>query len=135
MDFGDLKDDKVIQDKLHHFNKNINKIEKLLKVTLEPNKYKKLSTEDKVNYDLFMTYTLNTLYWLYLRTKGLNPNQTDVKNQFNRIKQYMAKAKETHDRNTIRPRLNQQIAKRFIKHGIHQSSDQGKPPTKIGKRQ
>lgn len=121
MDFGDLINDTVIQEKLQHFHNNVDKIEDLLKVTLDKESYDKLETRDKVNYDLFMAYALNTLYWLYLRSKGIVPND-DLKNQLNRIKQYMAKAKEAHDRNTIRPTLNQAVAKRFIKHGISATS-------------
>lgn len=50
--------------------------------------------KEKVDYDLFMVYCLNTLYWLYLRTRGLDPNKNDVKSQLNRVKEYMMKAKQ-----------------------------------------
>ncbi|KAB0801871.1 hypothetical protein PPYR_04057 [Photinus pyralis] len=130
MDFGDLSDDTVIQGKLQHFHTSIDKIEELLQVTLDQDSYEKLSTQDKVDYDLFMAYALNTLYWLYLRSKGVVPNN-DLKNQLNRIKQYMGKAKEAHDRSTIRPTLNQAVAKRFIKHGISASSQHEPTPKKV----
>ncbi|KAF5308670.1 hypothetical protein FQR65_LT06131 [Abscondita terminalis] len=112
MDFGDLEENEGIQEKLGNFHNSLQNLENLLETTLDSEKYESLNTRDKVNYDLFMAYALNSLYWLYLRTKGLNPNQSDIKNQLNRVKQYMAKAKEAHDRNTIRPKLNQAVAKR-----------------------
>lgn len=94
MDFGDLKDDKAIQEKLTNFSRSINKIEETLQSKLDPETYKKLSLQEKVNYDLFMTYALNTLFWIYLKTRGIDPYKNEVKNQLNRIKQHMVKAKE-----------------------------------------
>lgn len=94
MDFGDLEDDKSIQEKLQNFHTSIEKIENLLQNALSADDYEQLSTKEKVDYDLFMAYTLNTLYWLYLRSRGEDPNTTDVKNQLNRVREYMVKAKE-----------------------------------------
>lgn len=94
MDFEDLKDDKEIQLKIINFHSSVDNIEKMLDFALSDDIYEKLNTEDKVNYDLFMGYTLNTLFWLYLRTKGVDPNKSEIKNQLNRIRQYMVKAKE-----------------------------------------
>ncbi|RZC37945.1 nuclear nucleic acid-binding protein C1D [Asbolus verrucosus] len=118
MDFGDISDDASIQEKLLNFHSSVEKIGKILELSADPNIYQKLTTKEKVDYDLFMAYTLNTLYWLYLRTKGEDPNKNDIKNQLNRIKQYMVKAKQAHERQTIRPKLDQPAARRFIKHGL-----------------
>lgn len=128
MDFGDLKDDKAIQEKLTNFSRSINKIEETLQSKLDPETYKKLSLQEKVNYDLFMTYALNTLFWIYLKTRGIDPYKNEVKNQLNRIKQHMVKAKEAHLRNTARPKIDRAVAARFIKHGIEKSQDE--PPSK-----
>lgn len=96
MDFGDLKEDEDIKEKITNFHTSIDKIEKLLENALNPDYIArdKLNTKEKVDYDIFMAYTLNTLYWLYLRTKGLDPNKHDVKNELNRVKDYMIKAKQ-----------------------------------------
>lgn len=94
MDFGDLKDDKKIQEKIVNLHKSLNKIENTLEQVVNLNIQEKLSTKEKVEYDLFMVYTLNTLYWLYLRMKGVDPNKNDVKIQLNRVKDYMIKAKQ-----------------------------------------
>lgn len=94
MDFGDLKDDTKIQEKIVNLHKSVNKIENTLEQVLNLDIRENLSTKEKVDYDLFMTYTLNTLYWLYLRTKGVDPNKNDVKVQLNRVKDYMVKAKQ-----------------------------------------
>lgn len=94
MDFGDLKDDKSIQDKIQNFHNSVGKIEKMLERMNNTEIREKLTLKEKVDYDLFMVYSLNTLYWLYLRTRGLDPNKNDVKSQLNRVKEYMIKAKQ-----------------------------------------
>ncbi|XP_074028034.1 nuclear nucleic acid-binding protein C1D-like [Leptinotarsa decemlineata] len=124
MEFGDLKDDKVIQEKLTSFHESVEKIGDLINTLLNADIYDKLSLKEKVDYDLFLAYSLNTLYWLYLRTKNEDPSKSDVKNQLGRIKEYMKKAKQAHERQTIRPKLDQEAAGRFIKHGINFKNDQ-----------
>lgn len=94
MDFGDLKDDKGIQDKIQNFHNSVSKIEKMLERMNNMEIRENLALKEKVDYDLFMVYCLNTLYWLYLRTRGLDPNKNDVKSQLNRVKEYMMKAKQ-----------------------------------------
>lgn len=94
MDFGTLKDDKEIQDKLINFQNSITKIEQVLEESLVENVHEQLSTKEKIDFDLFTAYSLNTLYWLYLRSSGEDPNKNDVKNQLNRVKEYMTKAKQ-----------------------------------------
>ncbi|XP_018328200.1 nuclear nucleic acid-binding protein C1D-like [Agrilus planipennis] len=107
-----------IQEVLLTFRAGIDKIEEKVNNLLSKEEYQKLSLYDKVQYDIFTVYSLNTLFWLYLRTNGLDPNENDIKNELSRIKQYMIKAKEAQDRNTIRPTVDKGAAGRFIKHGI-----------------
>lgn len=90
----DLTDEKYIQDKLANFSSSIGKIEEIIEKVINVDFYDKLEIKEKVDYDIFMTYTLNTLYWLYLRAKGIDPNQNEVKQELNRIKEYMVKAKQ-----------------------------------------
>lgn len=96
MNFGDLKSDQTIQTKLLNLHESIVKIDKILELAVPNNATirDKLTLKEKTDYDLFMAYTLNTLYWLYLRTKGIDPNRDEVKNQLNRVKSYMIKAKQ-----------------------------------------
>ncbi|KAJ8942941.1 hypothetical protein NQ318_003827 [Aromia moschata] len=118
MEFGDLGDDKSIQEKLTNFHSSVEKIDNMLNLVLNNDIYETLSLKEKVDYDLFIAYTLNTLYWMYLRSINEDPNKNDIKNQLSRIKDYMVKAKQAHERQTIRPKIDQQAASRFVKHGI-----------------
>lgn len=95
VNFGDLKDDKQIQEKIITLRKSVEKIENMLDVIASnPDLKEKLTLKEKVDYDLFMAYTLNTLFWMYMRMKGEDPNKNEVKNQLNRVKDYMIKAKQ-----------------------------------------
>lgn len=96
IDFGDLKDDINIQTKIQHLHESIVKIDKILELvtTNKDNLNGKLTLKEKTDCDLFIAYMLNTLYWIYLRTRGVDPNKNEVKNQLNRVKDYMIKAKQ-----------------------------------------
>nr|CAH7761888.1 unnamed protein product [Callosobruchus chinensis] len=132
MDFGDLSEDKEIQAKLQNFHENIQKIEEIINLAVTSDIYSNLSLKEKIDYDLFMAYALNTLYWLYLKTKNVDPNKNEIKNQLQRIKEYMIKAKQAHERQTIRPRLDKPAANRFVKHGLqhkqHRSNENSDKP-------
>lgn len=38
--------------------------------------------------------------------------------------------KQAHERNTIRPKINQPVAERFVKHGINYANRQDEPVSK-----
>lgn len=91
MEYDDLGNDEVIKTKLRNFQDSIKQIGDKIELAINSNVYNDLSIKDKVNYDLFMVYSLNTLYWMYLRTKNQNPKKNDLKGQLTRIKSYMIK--------------------------------------------
>lgn len=91
MDYDHLGDDCDIKTKLVNFRQSIKKIDNIIEKATSADVYNNLDLKDRVNYDLFMAYTLNTLYWLYLRSKNQDPSKNDVKNQLTRIKEYMVK--------------------------------------------
>lgn len=117
MDFGDLLNDTKIKDKLLNLHTSIDEIEKIINTSLNKFNYDNLTTIEKVNYDLFNSYALNILCWMYLRTKGQDPNKTNIKSELNRVKIYMLRAKEAQEKN-LRPKIDKPAAERFIKHGI-----------------
>lgn len=94
MNFGDLKDDSDIQAKINNLHASLERMDKTLTLLFDSDIRDKLDLKLKTDYDLFVAYTLNTLYWIYLRTKGIDPNKNEVKNQLHRVKQYMIQAKQ-----------------------------------------
>lgn len=72
-EFGELKNDVNFVSKVETAAEAIARIEKTIKDAAEM-KTDELSTEDKVKYDLFLTYAVNSLYWMYLKVNGESPN-------------------------------------------------------------
>ncbi|KAL3278422.1 hypothetical protein HHI36_013744 [Cryptolaemus montrouzieri] len=137
MDYGDLEMDDEIKEKVKNLHDSVDKIDEVLQIAFSENMketYENLSLKEKVDYDLFIAYALNTLYWLYLRTKGEDPAKNEVKSQLTRVKEYMVKAKEAHERNTIRPTVNAPAAKRFVKHALQIYKDDSEAPERPNKK-
>lgn len=150
MDFADLQNDEQIKNKVTNLHNSVQKIRNLLDLAYKENISNKLTTSEKIDYDLFLSYSLDTLYWMYLRTKGIDPNDHEIKDQLSRVKTYMIRAKQViknitsiivlkyiffigfqaKDRHTIRPKLNVAASKRFIQHGLWTDDRDKEPPNK-----
>jgi len=74
--------------------------------------YEKRDVEDRVKYDLFLSYSLNALFWFYLRTQGVDPSKRALKSETDRVREYFASK-------TIMPRINTAAAQRFIRSGLY----------------
>ena len=96
----------------------IESVQKVLNSCFEDVDYDQLSTENKVRYDLFLAYSVNSLLWMHLRMNGQDPSQSIIRTELNRIKELMAELQRVIDRKTIMPRVDQDAAKRFVKHGL-----------------
>lgn len=40
--------------------------------------YDDLSTEDKVKYDLYLSYSINSLYWMYCKLQAVDTNTVSM---------------------------------------------------------
>lgn len=76
-EFGELKNDENFVSKVQTTSEAISKIEQTIKDASKV-KIDELSTEEKIKYDLFLTYAVNSLYWMYLKINGENPNTVIV---------------------------------------------------------
>ncbi|CAD7091535.1 unnamed protein product [Hermetia illucens] len=119
IDFGELKNDTNFVNKVTNISATLDKIEESIQQMLEVRDYERLSTQEKVKYDLYLSYAINSLYWMYVKIQGMDPNNHDIKHELSRVRQAMMRDKALHDRNTIRPVLDQGAAGRFIRHGLH----------------
>lgn len=94
MELKGLENDPAVHTKLTNFRLSIDKMEHILENALSEEVMKDLNLKDRLNHDLFIAYMLNTLYWCYLRSKGLDPNTNKVKEEISRVRQYMLNAKQ-----------------------------------------
>lgn len=79
-DFGELKNDTNFVSKVEGASEAINKIDRIIKDAADV-KMDELSVEERVKFDLFLTYAVNSLYWMYLKVNGENPNTVSYKLQ------------------------------------------------------
>ncbi|XP_065341571.1 nuclear nucleic acid-binding protein C1D [Cloeon dipterum] len=132
---------KELEKNVSTLGEKIDQVDELLSMLSSPefeDKYNNLDAANKAQIDLFKTYTINSLFWVYLKTKGKNATSHPVKNALGRVKEHLDKAKQLKDR-AAAPRLNQGVAKRFIRSGLWEPKDQpvqqnGKNHKVFGKR-
>ncbi|KAB0403405.1 hypothetical protein E2I00_003268, partial [Balaenoptera physalus] len=74
-----------------------------------------IRTSEKV--DLVSTYTLNSVFWVYLATQGINPKEHPVKQELERIRLYMNRVKEITDKKKA-GKLDRGAASRFVKNAL-----------------
>ncbi|KDR12860.1 nuclear nucleic acid-binding protein C1D-like isoform X2 [Zootermopsis nevadensis] len=117
---SELTADVNFTSRIKNFQESVNGIGELLKNAFEKDVYERLDIGDRVKYDLFLSYTLNSLFWLYLRTQGEDPAKHAVKSEIDRVRDYNTKAKQVQDRRTIMPRIDVAAAQRFIRSGLWQ---------------
>lgn len=77
MDFGELKNDSNFVAKVQSVSQAITRIEKTIKET-DNLKVDEISTEDKINLDLFLSYSINSLYFMFLKIEGDDPNAVSI---------------------------------------------------------
>jgi exosome complex protein LRP1 len=78
MDFGELKNDNDFIQKIRNFDGCLVDIEDSVQKITNFKGYDDLSIEDKVKYDIFLTYTVNSLYFLYLKLQGNSKNVSNI---------------------------------------------------------
>ncbi|KAM6956096.1 nuclear nucleic acid-binding protein C1D [Aplochiton taeniatus] len=82
----------------------------------------KLDPLDQAKLDLMSVYTLNSLFWMYLVTQGINPKEHGIKQELERIRTYMNRVKEITDRRKA-ARLDKGAAARFVKNALWDSEE------------
>lgn len=70
MDFEELSHDPDLIAKIKQFRDATVRIEDTIKFATDLDVYEKLSNADKIKYDLLMSYSLNSMFWMYLRAEG-----------------------------------------------------------------
>ncbi|GLH15702.1 Uncharacterized protein GBIM_20155 [Gryllus bimaculatus] len=118
LDFAELSKDAKFTATMSEFHEHVDKIGNFIQAACSSSVYDELSLEDKVKYDLFMTYSMNSLFWLYLRTQGLDPLKHPVKSEIDRVRTYNTRAKQVYDRKYVMKHIDKEAAGRFIRSGL-----------------
>ncbi|XP_039995781.1 nuclear nucleic acid-binding protein C1D [Xiphias gladius] len=82
----------------------------------------KLDPLDQAKLDLMSAYTLNSLFWMYLVTQGVNPRDHGIKQELERIRTYMNRVKEITDKKKA-ARLDKGAAARFVRNALYDKQE------------
>lgn len=73
MDFGELKNDTNFVTRVTDFDQSLEEIKAQIQKGLAMDK-SKMTKEDRIKHELFLSYSMNTLYFLYLKINGVDVN-------------------------------------------------------------
>ncbi|XP_055297529.1 nuclear nucleic acid-binding protein C1D-like [Sitodiplosis mosellana] len=120
MDFGELRNDTDFITKSTNLEKSLDAIDEQISAACDFPNYDDLSTEDKVKYDLYLSYSINSLYWMYCKLQAIDASSNPIRNEISRVRQAIVRDKDIYERKTKRPVLDKGAAGRFIRHGLHE---------------
>ncbi|XP_033641212.1 nuclear nucleic acid-binding protein C1D-like [Asterias rubens] len=133
IDFNPEKYPKEIANPLRTFQKSLIEVEKVLaplKRASLPDLNCKLQALDRAKMELVSAYAINSMFWMYLCTHGINPREHPIKHELGRIQKYMNRVKEIADKE-LAAKLDKGAAKRFVNAALFDATEE-KP--KKGKR-
>ncbi|XP_037072753.1 nuclear nucleic acid-binding protein C1D-like [Pollicipes pollicipes] len=123
--------------KLGEMDKSLKSLETtldpILSIPLEES-YQSMSPLDRARYDLVSAYAVNSLFWVYLRTRGEDAREHGIKGELDRLKTSMLRVKDVVDRAKAM-RVDQPAAKRMVSKSLWQAKDRTRPTPGDGKRQ
>jgi exosome complex protein LRP1 len=96
---------------LNEFNSNYNNI-----------KSEALTPLLKAKLELTNSYAINSLFWIYLTTKGINPYEHRIKGEIIRLKGYMERVQQIEDKHK-QTKLDTNAANRFIRSALWEPND------------
>lgn len=70
MNYGELKNDKDFVSKSTQLEKYLDQINLDIQATCDFPNYEDLGNEDKVKFDLYLSYSINSLYWMLCKLQA-----------------------------------------------------------------
>ncbi|XP_055970769.1 nuclear nucleic acid-binding protein C1D-like [Sorex fumeus] len=109
-----------IHEYLSTFENSIGAVDDMLKTMMSVSRnelLQKLDPLEQAKVDLVSAYTLNSMFWVYLVTQGINPKEDPVNQELERIRVYMNRVKEITDKKKA-GKLDKGTASRFVKNAL-----------------
>ncbi|XP_030012181.1 nuclear nucleic acid-binding protein C1D [Sphaeramia orbicularis] len=125
---GDIRNEDYpyeIDEQLTGFDSSVSSVKTMLETLISMPRNdipQKLDPLDQAKLDLMSAYTLNSLFWMYLVTQGVNPREHGIKQELERIRTYMNKVKEITDKKKA-ARLDKGAAARFLRNALYDADD------------
>ncbi|CAM4539895.1 unnamed protein product [Lepidochelys olivacea] len=121
-----------IHDYLSAFEKSLGSVGDMLKTMMSVSRselLEKLDPLEQAKLDLVSAYTLNSMFWVYLATQGINPKEHPVKQELERIRTYMNRVKEITDKK-MASKLDKGAAARFVRNALWEPTPENNPKVK-----
>ncbi|XP_036608976.1 nuclear nucleic acid-binding protein C1D [Trichosurus vulpecula] len=126
-----------IHDYLSAFENSLRSVDEMLKTMMSVSRnelLQKLDPLEQAKLDLVSAYTLNSMFWVYLATQGVNPKEHPVKQEIDRIRIYMNRVKEITDKK-MAAKLDKGAASRFVRNALWEAKpEKGSKSSNKGKR-
>ncbi|XP_029377341.1 nuclear nucleic acid-binding protein C1D [Echeneis naucrates] len=125
-----------IDEQLTGFDSSVSSVKTMLdKLMSMPRNdlLQKLEPLDQAKLDLMSAYTLNSLFWMYLVTQGVNPREHGIKQELERIRTYMNRVKEITDKKKA-ARLDKGAAARFVRSALYEPDEKDSTKKKASKK-
>ncbi|XP_056105725.1 nuclear nucleic acid-binding protein C1D [Rhinichthys klamathensis goyatoka] len=121
-----------IEENLNDFDSSVSSVQNMVQTLVSVSRsdhLRKLDPLDQAKLDLMSAYALNSMFWMYLVTQGVNPKDHAIKQELERIRTYMNKVKEITDRRKA-ARLDKDAASRFVRSALWEPEDKKRKDTK-----
>ncbi|XP_062851097.1 nuclear nucleic acid-binding protein C1D [Trichomycterus rosablanca] len=108
-----------IEESLTGFESSVGSVQNVIQTLMSVSKgdHLKLEPLEQAKLDLMSAYTLNSLFWMYLVTQGVNPKEHGIKQELERNRTYMNRIKEITDKKKA-ARLDKDAASRFVRNAL-----------------
>uniref|UniRef100_A0A8C4Q6F4 Nuclear nucleic acid-binding protein C1D n=1 Tax=Eptatretus burgeri TaxID=7764 RepID=A0A8C4Q6F4_EPTBU len=84
----------------------------------------KLEPLEQAKVQMVSAFAINSLFWMYLVTQGVDPKEHPIKQELDRVRTYMNKVKAFEEKSKA-AKLDAKAASRFIKHALWQPKNEG----------
>ncbi|KAM9477280.1 nuclear nucleic acid-binding protein C1D [Clarias gariepinus] len=108
-----------IAEYLSSFLSSVSSVENVIQTLMSVSKgeHLQLAPLEQAKLDLMSAYALNSLFWMYLVTQGVNPKDHGIKQELERIRTYMSRIKEITDKKKAAC-LDKDAASRFVRNAL-----------------
>lgn len=116
--YGELSNDNNFVSKVQASSEAIAKIQKTIQDAISEMNTEKMTAGEKVKFDLFLIFAVDSLYFMYLKANGSDISSHGIKHELGRIKEAMQRNQAILDR-SLRPTVNKDVANKFIRSGLY----------------
>lgn len=78
MNFGELENDKEFISKATNLSKAIDDVKNAIETACNFTNYEELSKDDQIKFDLFLSYSINSLFWILCKLQCVDVTEVSI---------------------------------------------------------